>query len=116
MSESAPVFVNLCTDKAVHVSPAKGDIEKKLRYMGFKNRPDGAEGYSYESDFSRPESYGQIFTELADLKIFFSAGHDWSPSDIVSHLLEKKVLKADKEFYEIFWTGSGAWNVRLITA
>lgn len=55
------------------------------------------------------EEMGRLASAIRDLGIPFSAGHGWSPAEVVRDLRDRGLFEG--EFLEIAWTGPG-WVVR----
>jgi hypothetical protein len=49
---------------------------------------------------------------LIGLGLPFSAGRDWSPSEVVLDLRDRGLL--DGPFTEISWRGPGDWEIRTL--
>lgn len=84
-----------------------------LKGLGFRRRL-GLGGH-YEASFDPPldfENMALVARMLIDGGLAFSAGRDWSPSEVVQDLRDRKLLFSP--FDEIVWKGPGDWLVRTL--
>lgn len=87
------------------------ELRVPLRKLGFRRFPFSS---TAELRPRRPltfEQMGVLASELRNLGVAFSYGHDWSPSEVVQHLRDEGHFRGS--FVEISWTRTGA-EVRTI--
>jgi len=84
-----------------------------LETMGFKRAP--RLGGWFEAHFAPPLDFEfmAIFArQLIEAGFAFSAGRDWSPSEVVQDLRDRRLMF--EPFQEIAWKGPGDWVVRTL--
>jgi len=80
-----------------------------LMGMGFYNGEDSSEFFVSISD---EEEKSVIFEKLRDMGVCFSAGREWSPSEVFEHLREKGFLQGG--YRKISWKGPGNYIVENV--
>jgi hypothetical protein len=89
-------------------SPALGSA---LLKMSFGVMADNA-GYEFRPP--TPMSLAEAATiagQLRDMGVAFSAGTDWSPSEVMKDLRDRGLCEGP--FTEISWTSPGRWNLQI---
>jgi hypothetical protein len=82
----------------------------KLRRLGFHR---WLPGLPFEAKFRRPlpfDRMGILAARLRDLGLAFSAGPDWSPSEVMQFLRDEGHIAGT--FMEIAWVDGGVWKLR----
>jgi hypothetical protein len=85
-----------------------GALGWRLWRLGFRRWLIGP----HEAAFRRPRSFeqmGSLAVSLRDLGVAFSAGRDWSPSEVVLDLRDRGLFEGS--FTEIYWNSEG-WRRR----
>jgi hypothetical protein len=85
-------------------------LEWKLRKLGFHR---WLPGLPFELKYRRPlpfDRMGILAAGLRDLGLAFSAGHGWSPSEVVQYLRDKGHFTG--RFMQIAWVDGGVWELR----
>lgn len=105
-----------------HVTIARADLWQvkaadghapMLEAMGFRRQP--RLGGWYDAGFAPPldvEFMAILARRLIEMGFAFSAGRDWSPSEVVQDLRDRRLLF--EAFDEIAWKGPGEWIVRTL--
>ena len=82
----------------------------KLLRLGFLWWPG-----AFEKKWGKPQSFasmGAFAMELRDLGVAFSAGRDWSPSEVVQYLRDEGHFAG--HFTEIAWRTDGGWELNTL--
>jgi len=87
-------------------------LEWKLRRLGFSR---WLPGLPFEVSYRKPlpfDRMGELAARLRDLGLTFSAGHGWSPSEVVQFLRDEGHFAGP--FTEIAWGRDGMWVLRQL--
>lgn len=86
-----------------------GGVEWSLRKLRFHR---WLPGLPFEAKYRRPlpfDRMGVLATQLRDLGLAFSAGHGWSPSEVVEYLRDEGHFTGT--FTKIAWVDGGRWEL-----
>lgn len=84
-----------------------------LAGLGFRRLP--RLGGWFDVTFAPPlglEDMAMVARMLIEARFAFSAGRDWSPSEVVQDLRDRGLVF--NAFEEIVWKGPGDWKVRSL--
>jgi hypothetical protein len=107
-SQNVGVFVSRADANIVQVTNATPQILNKLKLLGFLPFGDGILKKNVTSNTEKAD----VLSRLRDLNIPFSAGREWSPSEVFSYLRDEGLL--DGSFNEISWSGPNQFTIEKL--
>jgi hypothetical protein len=108
--DAPPPYVVSASPNRWLIQAVTPELSSTLLEMSFSVMADGV---GYELRPLTPMTFAEAATiagQLRDMGVAFSAGKDWSPSEVMKDLRDRVLCEGP--FTEISWTGPERWNLR----
>lgn len=102
------IIVIELANREIVLKNSNNNFDKILINMGFKQEKE-----YYKLNLSITNIFEKIdlIQKLIDIGALFSAGRDWSPSELLQYYKEQGLL--DRDYYEISWKNENEYNINL---
>ena len=110
VDDTLPPYVASSDFKRVTIQGTNPVLADRLQKLGFGQTADGA---GFELRCSEPmtfEELAALATKLRDMGLAFSAGPDWSPSEVMNDLRDRELCNGP--YTQISWTGPEQWSLQ----
>jgi hypothetical protein len=105
-SEHPPLVVLSLSQQGIQAKSNDADITQRLRQLGFEpNGPHMLKDVATESELHA------VVNQLIAMDAAFSAGHGWSPAEMLELLRDQGVFTGPYKM--IAWRGPGDFETRL---
>lgn len=104
--EKVWAFVTLADANTVRVKTTNADRIDELLKLGFSFDNSVSE---YATTVMNDTEKATLFDQLRQLEVSFSAGREWSPSEVFEHLREQGLLSG--KYKRISWSSPHKYNV-----
>lgn len=107
-SSSMKAFVAEASASRILIEVLDDAILEQLASLGFAPT-EGAGLNSVSASFSSLNAKAKLFARLRDFEVCFSAGPDWSPSEIFEYLRDQGLLIG--RYRRVAWSGPGRFTI-----